>query len=481
MRISPDVEQRGGRPYSAAMKREVRAALLPLYLDLYDRTMPEVKAECEKIIGLVSRGLEEIGIAITKLPTCRIEAEFKDAIRTAERVDVCAVVTLHLAYSPSLESAGPLAETALPVIVLDTTPAYSFGPGDDSGALMHNHGIHGVQDLCNILTRLRKPYVIEAGHWERSDVLARTASHIRSAFLASVMRRQRAGRIGEPFEGMGDFAVDAEVLRSAVGIETVTAEPADIATLIPAATDPEVVAEIETDRVHFDTSETDPELHVRSVCAGIAVRRWIDRERLTAYALNFLALDAASGFGAVPFLEAGKAMERGIGYAGEGDILTAALVGTLASLYDSTFTEMFCPDWAGGRIFLSHMAEINLRTVAGKPRLIDKRWDFIPLRESVAAVGAMRPGRGTFVDLAPLGGERFRLIVCPASIADTDGPGFRSMIRGWMKPAIPLEDFLEEYSRYGGTHHAVFVYGDTAEEIAGFGRLMGWDTVVVGG
>ena len=63
----------------------------------------------------------------------------------------------------------------------------------------------------------------------------------------------------------------------------------------------------------------------------------------------------------MPFLEISRLMERGIGYAGEGDVLTAALVGALMKVYaETTFTEMFCPDWKGNSIMLSHMGEINV-------------------------------------------------------------------------------------------------------------------------
>ena len=41
-------------------------------------------------------------------------------------------------------------------------------------------------------------------------------------------------------------------------------------------------------------------------------------------------------------------MARGIGYAGEGDLFTASLVSSLLSVFPETsFSEMFCPDWAG--------------------------------------------------------------------------------------------------------------------------------------
>ncbi|MCL4377237.1 MAG: hypothetical protein M1409_02460 [Actinobacteria bacterium] len=49
--------------------------------------------------------------------------------------------------------------------------------------------------------------------------------------------------------------------------------------------------------------------------------------------MNFSVLTADSGFPTIPFLEASKSMARGIGYAGEGDVLTAALTGSLIRLH----------------------------------------------------------------------------------------------------------------------------------------------------
>ena len=60
--------------------------------------------------------------------------------------------------------------------------------------------------------------------------------------------------------------------------------------------------------------------------------------------------------------QAPSALPRCQGYAGEGDNLTAALVGALIRTYpDTTFTEMFTPDWEQNLILLSHMGEINPR------------------------------------------------------------------------------------------------------------------------
>ncbi|MFN2352849.1 MAG: hypothetical protein ABR497_12990, partial [Kiritimatiellia bacterium] len=105
------------------------------------------------------------------LPVCRVAPEFRRAVRACEQAGVDALVTLHLAYSPSLESVAALTATELPIIVLDTTPDWNFGPSQAPAAIMANHGIHGVQDMCNLLLRHGKKFQIEAGHaagfWSR--------------------------------------------------------------------------------------------------------------------------------------------------------------------------------------------------------------------------------------------------------------------------------------------------------------------------
>ena len=121
---------------------------------------------------------------------------------------------------------------------------------------------------------------------------------------------------------------------------------------------------------------------------------WMEKEKLAAFTVNFLEIEKDCGLPVMPFLEAGKAMSRGIGYAGEGDILTASLVGALASVYPGTsFTEMFCPDWRDNTVFLSHMGEINVDIAAEKPVLGEKvvaaiKWVDGTVIDSVRQVGS---------------------------------------------------------------------------------------------
>jgi L-arabinose isomerase len=454
-----------------------RIGLLGLYLELYDQRLPDRRPQFQAFYDRIAAELRRRGLETVSHTICRLAPEFRAAVQSFEKAGVDALVTLHLAYSPSLESCHALAATRLPILVLDTTPGFAFGLRQGPQDLMLNHGIHGVQDLCNMLLRLGKPFQIEAGHWQKSDVLDRVAGLARAAAAAAAMRAARVGCVGPAFAGMGDFAVPASTLRRVIGLTVVQASAAALRPLVPKPADPAVRAELAEDRRCFNARGVDPEAHLRSVRAGLAIRRWMQAERLTAFSANFLNVTARSPLPTVPFLEASKAMAEGKGYAGEGDALTAGLVGALARVYpDTSFTEMFCPDWKGHTVFLSHMGELNWRVVQGRPRLVDKPFPFTDTGRPAQLIGRFRGGPAVLVNLAPLAQDRFRLLVAPVRMLALRGRGgLDDSIQGWFQPTRPLPEFLAAYSRAGGTHHSALVYGNVAAELRAFGALMGWD------
>ena len=126
------------------------------------------------------------------------------------------------------------------------------------------------------------------------------------------------------------------------------------------------------------------------------------------------------------------------------------------------------------------MGEMNLSLVAGRPRLFEKPFPWTDADNPVVALGRLRGGEAVWVDLAPGPEDSFTLVVAPGKMLDVVGEDrFVEAVRGWFRPALPVADFLAEYSRAGGTHHAALVYGAPVETIAGFGRLMGWGVKVI--
>ena len=455
--------------------------LLPLYLQLYDDTSPKMRPRIEEFYQTIAAELEKRHISVLTSPICRVREEFETAVTRFEHSGADAIITLHLAYSPSLESAEVLARTDLPIIVCDTTPTFSYGPEQDPAELSYNHGIHGVQDLCNLFIRNGKPFQIEVGHWEHSDILDRVATRVQAASMATHLRTAKVGLIGEPFTGMGDFYVPPSQLKETIGIETNVLDSQYFRELLSSVTDAEMQAEEEQDRRRFLFEDLNQDAYLRSLRPGLAVKKWIEAEALAAFSFNFLNMNRAAGFDTVPFLQASKMMAAGSGYAGEGDVLTAALVAALSlTSPDTSFTEMFCPDWEDNLIHLSHMGEMNYRLSAGKPKLVEMDYTFGDAENPVFAAGRFRPGDILLINLAPLGDSIYRLIISPATMLDVSGQdNMENRVRGLFRPSLPIEEFLAQYSQCGGTHHLALTYGASVRLVEAFGQMMGWETLVI--
>jgi L-arabinose isomerase len=349
---------------------------------------------------------------------------------------------------------------------------------------MYNHGVHGVMDFASMLRRRRRPFEIVAGHVDDAAMMDAAADLVRAARGAAALRGSRVLRVGAAFAGMGDFSVEETVLAGKLGIraDQIGLDALDAAIL--AVSDDEVAQEVAADRERYACDISD-EAHERSVRVGLGLRRLLDEGGYSGFSVNFQAFDRTDRpANTMPFLEISKAMGRGIGYAGEGDVLTAGLVGALGRAFGATtFTEIFCADWAGDALFLSHMGEISPTVAGDVPRIFSKPFFSRGSLDPAILTCAVKPGPAVFVNLTPGPDDTFSLIVAPVEVlaesASMD-PQMRDVIRAWVKPCGKVAAFLEAYSRAGGTHHSAIVLGDRADAIAAFGRMCGLEVVRLG-
>jgi len=465
------------------MSKKIKVGLLPLYIKLYDdNSGPARRAPMEQYIRGCIQMLETMNIEV--LPAtqvCRIAPEFEAEVVRFTEADVDAVITVHLAYSPSLESIQALLKLDVPIIVLDATYHYEIieasGYEKRTG---HNHGIHGVQDMCNLLKQNGRPYFICAGHALHSEVISQVAGMCRAAAAAKAYRNMKVGSVGGSFRGMGDFLIPDERYKADIGAEVFYMTPEVAAAYLDQVTEAEIDAEIASDAAKYHVEVTWQDEYRLATKSGLALRKWMADNDLGAVTVNFLTLDI-SGLPKMPFPECCKVLERGQGYAGEGDALTAGLVGALFASYpNTTFTEMFCPDWKENVILMSHMGESNPNLAQWKPYLRNKKFTFNSCGNTVGIATCARPGKATIVNLAPMQ-DTFSLILCPGQMLDVglERGAYKASTQGWFQPAKPLNKFLKEYSLAGGTHHSAMVYDADIEELKAFGEMLGFDVIVI--
>lgn len=463
--------------------KKIKVGYLPFYIKLYDDKSSKWRVSCVAYMNKLIKMIEDRGFEVVCADEiCRIKPEFDRAAAKFNADDeICAIVTQHLAYSPSLESIGALKSLKAPIIIFDTTPDKKIMEYSESeDRIMDNHGIHGVQDMCNMLKRNKIPYELCVGHASTPGVLDELCDHILGAYAAKCFRSARIGMVGGEFEGMGDFRITDAEYESKIGVKTVRMTKADAEKYLPQITEEDIERELEYDRANYVIKAENTDNYRAETKAGLVMRKWMEEEKLDGVTMNFLHADEA-GLPKVPFVECCKIMGRGQGYAGEGDNLTAGLVAALIKTFpETTFTEMFCPDWDRNVILLSHMGEMNPMLTQKKPTIYDKPFEYNSCGDTVTLCGCFKTGSAVFANLAPTD-KGFSLILSEANIiqSGTSDKAYIKEVRGWMKPHLPLRQFLKEYSLEGGTHHSAMVYNADLNALITFGHLMGFDVRVI--
>lgn len=463
------------------MQNPIKAGLLPLYIELYDKVDPTSRQPMEQYLEEAAAMLRKNNIELVVADVCRIKPEFEKAADMFKSAKIDVLITFHLAYSPSLESIDALKKLNVPIVVLDSTPCYDFtGAMNQKDEIMANHGIHGVQDMCNLLKRNHIPYCVEAGHIHHSDVISRVTTSCKAAKAANAYKNARIGIVGKPFKGMGDFFKTPQELKQEIGASVISLDMKKYKAFESDVTETELEAELKYDKKRFDMQIENLENYTAATRTGLAIRKWVKSENITALTVNFLDT-GTGGMPKMPFASLCKEMMNGIGYAGEGDTLTAGLVGALQSVYPQTsFTEMFCPCWKSGEIFLSHMGEMNLNLAVRKPVMFDSPFSYTDAGDTVKIAACFKQGDAVFVNLAPMA-EGYLLITAPVEMIDHfDGESvYNRTIRGWMKPELPIDEFLSVYSNAGGTHHGALVYNVHPKELKLFADFMGFEFLVI--
>lgn len=462
--------------------KKPKVGYLPFFIKLYDDSDPNYRDPLveymHKLVAMIeSRGIE----VIVADEICRVKAEFDRAAKKFNDAEVDAVITQHLAYSPSLESIGALLSLKAPIIVFDTTVDCGIiKQANYKNCMRANHGIHGVQDMCNLLKQNDKSYYLCVGHAMHGEVVSEVEKAAKAAAIKKAFQTARVGSVGGAFTGMGDFVISDERYKNDIGAQVTYMTPELAKKYSSTVTEGEIDAEISSDSKKYNNEITFEKEYREATRSGLALRKWMEDEALDSCTVNFLTLDI-SGLAKMPFIECCKILERGQGYAGEGDVLTAGLAGAVMTVYpNTTFTEMFLPDWEEDIILLSHMGEINPNLTQWKPLLTDKPFNYNSCGNTVSMAGCYRPGNAVYINLAPMK-DHFHFILTEAELvgAGLEHGVYRRANQGWLKPKKPLNKFLKEFSIHGGTHHSVMAYDADIGTLAIFGEMMGFEVIII--
>jgi L-arabinose isomerase len=429
----------------------------------------------------------------------------------AEGADLMVVV--HLTYSPSQLALPALQRTRLPILLWNTQELRAVDDSFSVAAMIDNHGVHGTQDLANVLVRSGVQFSYVTSHLEDAHGLTEVGDFVVAAAAVAKVKRMRIGLLGYAFPGMGDFAVDTTHLAGTLGCawEVLTVEEyiQRSASVDRAAVDALVASYRSTYAVAENVTAADLEATAR---AELALRSMVQDRQLDALTYQFLAFGDDERTSTLPFVAASRLMADGIGFGGEGDLIAAAGTSLLHWLQPpATFSEVFTIDFAGNALFMSHMGEANV-AMARRDRkvpLVARPTPITRTRDGqLALVTSLEPGPATFMALTLGHGGRWQIIASAVEVEDY-GPlpsmcvphfkikpslvGTRSTASDpvvgersgteW-NPSLPtgkgdVRQFLNAYARAGGPHHNAICFGDARRKLALAAELLNADYIEI--
>jgi L-arabinose isomerase len=459
-----------------------RLGLLGIMQALYDDMLPgitERQAAYARSIGEALSGVADVTVGAPvkdRADVQRVMAEF-----AAEDLDGLLVVML--TYGPAMHVARALAESPLPVCLVNVQPEPGVTEAWDMADLTYNQGIHGAQDTANAMVRAGRPFHVITGDWHAEELHAAVGSWARAAAAVTRWRSLRVGIFGYAMNGMGDIRVDEHALLRTLGPQVDALGTGDLHRAMEALDDEAVAALIADEDARF---EIDPRLsdvertdHARM---QLALQGILDAGGYRAYSTHFGAIADDGRFARLPLAAASSLMAAGYAFGAEGDAMSASLMAAAIDLLGETqFTEMYAMDFARDAILMSHMGEGNwaLAREDRPVRLIKRPLGIGGLDDPPTFLFQYRPGPCTLATLVSLEGTRFRLVVCEGEILDTDELPALEMPYGFFRPDSGVRTCMDAWLRLGGPHHQVLNPGRHAGAWEAFCAAAGIEMKIV--
>jgi L-arabinose isomerase len=464
----------------AAQPSRPRVGLLALTLEFYEKQGWNLRVDREEWVRReVLPALEPLAdVAFAQAVFRREDVDAVVAGFEAQGVD--ALLVMLLSYSPSQIALPALTRTRLPIVVWNTQELFAVDETYDGPKLAANHGVHGTQDLCNVLLRSGVAFHYVTSHLDDEAAVEPLADFFAAAAAVARLRRARLGLLGYPFPGMGDFALDTTHMAATLGCQWTALTVSDyIARSADASADEAMALAAEYRRLYdvaHDVGDADLEATAR---AELALRGMVAEHRLDALTYQFLAFGDDDRTPTLPFVAASRLMAEGIGFGGEGDLIAAAGTALLNWLQPpASFAEIFTIDFAGNSVLMSHMGEANVamaRSDRAVP-LVARPTPIVPTRERQLALAAsFEPGPATLCALTLGPGGRWRLVTSAMTIADFGPLPDLAVPHFKLEPAGDVRDFLTAYATAGGPHHSAVCFGDARPRLGLAARLLDAD------
>jgi L-arabinose isomerase len=352
-----------------------------------------------------------------------------------------------------------------------------------------NQSAHGDREFAYIMSRLRMPRKIVAGHWQDPAVQARIGAWMRAAAGAREAHNLRVVRFGDNMREVADTDGDKVEVQARFGTSCNTYPVNELVKVVDQMADADVDRLCaEYDELYDVVPDLRPDGERRESMRDAArielgLRAFLGELGSMAFVDTFEDL---GGLKQLPGIGAQRLMADGYGFGAEGDWKTAALVRAMKVMSQglsggTSFMEDYTYhlDAKNTLVLGAHMLEICPSISTGQHSLEIHPLGIGGKEDPVRLVFDTLPGPAVNAAIMDMGG-RFRMIVNELDVVAPEKPLPKLPVARALWHTRPnLETAASAWILAGGPHHTSFSQAVTTEQLESFAEMAGVEMLVI--
>ncbi|WP_288447131.1 L-arabinose isomerase [uncultured Chryseobacterium sp.] len=454
-------------------------------------TLAQVAEHSRKIVEELEKSVF-IPVKVIIKPTVTTTEEIFETIAAANHAESCiGVITWMHTFSPAKMWIRGLKILQKPLLHLHTQFNRAIPWSTmDMDFMNLNQAAHGDREFGFMVSRLRKSRKVVVGHWSEERVQKQIGDWSRVAAGWDDWQGAKFARFGDNMRFVAVTDGDKVEAETQFGFSVNTWGIGDLVGVINSISEGEIKSLME---------EYESSYHMAaSLLEGGAQRNALHTAAKIELGLEkFLKEGGFKGFSdtfedlhgleQLPGIAVQRLMQKGYGFAGEGDWKTAALVRAMKTMGQgleggNAFMEDYTYhlDPSNPSILGSHMLEVDPVLAAGKPSCeihplgIGGKAD--PVRLVFNSRGNIDSLNAALMDF----GNHFRLLINKTRALEiTEELPKLPVARVLWKPLPDLYTAAEAWILAGGAHHTCYSENISAEQLEDFADIAGIESLVI--
>ena len=459
--------------------------------DLYGEETLQKVAQHSQTIAASLNNSELIPVTIVYKPTVKSAEEIYALCIEANSSKHCiGIIAWMHTFSPAKMWIGGLKVLFKPLLHFHTQfnrdiPWASI----DMDFMNLNQSAHGDREFGFLMSRMRLNRKVVVGYWEDTESLDKINVWSRAAAAWHDWQSAKFARFGDNMRNVAVTEGDKVEAEIKFGYSVNTYGVGDLVTVINETSEKQIDTLLEEYEDSYSLVDSllkggDQRQSLREAAKiEIGLQTFLESGNFKGFTDTFEDLH---GLVQLPGISAQRLMNKGFGFAGEGDWKTAALVRAMKVMgsgmkggnsFMEDYTYHFNPD---NRMVLgSHMLEICESIADGKPSCEIHPLGIGGKADPVRLVFNSAPGMALNASIVDMG-NRFRLLVNEViAVAPMHPMPKLPVARVLWKPYPNMHNGCAAWILAGGAHHTCYSQNLTSEHLTDFAEMANIEMVLI--